>query len=90
MVYSIFFRHRVHTSQYIDLCIWYWIELLKDSFINIMYLVISRTENNAIQEVLIVLNSWVANSWIDSIDESIEVSTNYRLRNLYHLIIIYS
>ena len=46
--------------------------------------------DNVIQEVLIILNSWVANSWIDPIDESIKVSTNHRLRNLYHLIIIYS
>ena len=31
MVHSIFFRYRVHTSQYIDLCI--WVELLKNGHI---------------------------------------------------------
>jgi len=90
MVHFIFLKHRVHTSQHIDLCIWYWVKLLKNSFINIIYLIISRTENNMLQEVLVILNSWVANSWIDPVDESIEISANYRLRNLYHLIIIHS
>ena len=55
-----------------------------------MYLIISRTENNAIQEVLIVLNSWIANSWIDPMNESVEISINHRLRNLYHLIVIHN
>ena len=55
-----------------------------------MHLIISRTENNAIQEVLVILSSWVANSWIYSIDKSIEISTSHGLRNLNHLIIIYS
>jgi len=35
-----------------DLCI--WVELLKNGLIDIMDLIISRTENNAIQEVLVV------------------------------------
>jgi len=55
MVHSIFFRHRVYTSQHIDLCS--WVELLKNSIIDIMDLIISRTENNAIQEVLVILSS---------------------------------
>jgi len=71
-----------------DLCI--WVELLENSLIDIMDFIISRTENNAIQEVLVILSPWVANSWIDSVDKSIEISTNHRLRNLNHLIIIYS
>jgi len=50
MVHSIFFRHKVHTSQHIDLCI--WVKLLKNGLIDIMHLIISRTENNVIQEVL--------------------------------------
>ena len=36
-----------------DLCI--WIELLKNGLIDIMHFIISRTENNAIQEVLVIL-----------------------------------
>jgi len=71
-----------------DLCI--WIELLKNSLIDIMDFIISRTKNNAIQEVLVILSSCVANSWIDSVDKTIEISTNHGLRNLNHLIIIYS
>ena len=63
---------------------------MKNGLINIMYLIISRTENNAIQEVLIVLNSWIANSWIDPMNESVEISINHRLRNLYHLIVIHN
>jgi len=55
-----------------------------------MDLIISRTENNAIQEVLVILSPWVANSWIDPVDKTIEISTNYGLRNLNHLIIIHS
>ena len=55
-----------------------------------MHLIISRTENNVLQEVLVILNSWVANSWIDPVDESIKISANHKLRNLYHLIIIHS
>jgi len=44
-----------------DLCIQYWVELLENGFIDNMYLIISRTENNAIQEVLVLLNSWTIN-----------------------------
>ena len=88
MVHSIFFRHRVYTSQHMDLCS--WVELLKNSLIDIMDLIISRTENNMIQKVLVILSSCVANSWIDFVDKSIEISTNYGLRNLNHLIIIHS
>ena len=54
-----------------------------------MHLIISRT-NNMLWEVLVILSSWVANSWIDPVDESVEISANHRLRNLYYLIIIYS
>ena len=54
MVYSIFFRYRVYTSQYMDLCI--WVELLKNGLIDIMDFIISRTENNVIQEVLVILS----------------------------------
>jgi len=54
MVHSIFFRYRVHTSQHMDLCI--WVELLENSLIDIMDFIISRTENNAIQEVLVILS----------------------------------
>ena len=57
MVYSIFSRHKVYTSQYIDLYI--WVELSKNGLINIMYLIISRTENNAIQEILVILSPWL-------------------------------
>jgi len=55
-------------ARALHLCIWYWVELLKNGLIDIMYLIISRTENNVTQEVLVVLSSWVANSWIDSIN----------------------
>ena len=89
-LHSIFFRHRVHTSQYIDLCIWHWVELLGNSFIDNMHLIISGTENNAIEEVLVFLRPWIANSWIDPIDESVEISTKHGLGNLYYLMIIYS
>ena len=88
MVYSIFFRHRVHTSQYMDLCS--WVERLKNSLIDIIDLIISRTENNVIQKVLVILSSCVANSWIDSVDKTIEISKNHRLRNLNYLIVIHS
>ena len=54
-----------------DLCI--WVELLKNGLIDIVHLIISRTENNTIQEVLVILSPWIANSWIDSIDKSIEI-----------------
>ena len=47
-------------------------------------------ENNIVQEVLVILSPWVANSWIDPIDQSIEISTNHGLRNLNHLIAIHS
>jgi len=90
MVHSIFLRHRVYTSQLVDLCIWYWVELLEGSFINIMYLIISKTENNTIQGILVLLRSWIANSWIDPIDESVEISTKHRLSSLYCLIVIHS
>ena len=36
-----------------DLC--NWVELLKNGLIDIMDFIISRTENNAIQEVLVIL-----------------------------------
>ena len=88
MVHSIFFRYRVHTSQHMDLCS--WVELLENGLIDIMDLIISRTENNAIQKVLVILSSCIANSWIDSVVKSIEISTNHGLRNLNHLIIIHS
>jgi len=54
MVHSIFFRHRVYTSQHMDLCI--WVELLKNGLIDMMDLIISRTENNTIQKVLVILS----------------------------------
>jgi len=71
-----------------NLCI--WVELLKNGLIDIMDLIISRTKNNAIQEVLVILSPWVANSWIDPVDKTIEISTNHGLRNLNYLIIIHS
>ena len=37
-----------------DLCS--WVELLKNGLIDIIDLIISRTENNAIQEVLVILS----------------------------------
>jgi len=37
-----------------DLCS--WVELLKNGLIDIMDLIISRTENNVIQEVLVILS----------------------------------
>jgi len=67
-----------------------WVKLLKNSLIDIMYLIISRTENNVIQEVLVILSSWIANFWINPINKSIKTSTNYGLRNLNHLIVIYN
>jgi len=45
-----------------------------------MDLIISRTENNAIQKVLVILSSCVANSWIDPVDKTIEISTNHGVR----------
>ena len=71
-----------------DLCS--WVELLKNSLIDIMDFIISRTENNMIQKVLVILSPCIANSWIDPINKSIEISTNHGLRNLNHLIIIHS
>jgi len=38
-----------------DLCI--WVELLKNDLIDIMHLIISRIENDIIQEVLVILRS---------------------------------
>jgi len=39
-----------------------WVELLKNGLIDIIHFIISRTENNVIQEVLDILSSCVANS----------------------------
>ena len=61
MVHSIFLKYGVYTSQYMDFYIWPWIKLLKNSFINIVYFIIFRTENDAIQKVLVIFNPLMAN-----------------------------
>jgi len=58
-----------------DLCS--WAELLKNSIIDIMDLIISRTENNTIQKVLVILSPCIANSWIDN-----KLNAQVCLRNL--------